>query len=258
MLTFAANQTTSDSQTFNIDPHQDLLAEGSETIVLGATVTGHTVTAATFTITDDDERPNQVTLSFSEVAEEAGATNSTVTVKLANSAAHKPQNVVLAHDVTVTLSLGTAGTATSGTDYTGLPANLPTVTIAAGEVSGTVDLAITPTDDDDIEGDETIAFTATAATGVDRLQPRRERRRPGHRRRRRSHRADLDHSGLHHVEQPVPNRAEVQDGRDWHHRHGGLDRYSRWRGPLHLGQDPGGDVQRLRGPGQRLSGRSGG
>ena len=113
-ITFAAGQTTSDSQTFNIDPTQDLLVEGNETIVLGATVADHDVTAATFTITDDDDAPDQVTLSFASVGEEAGgATTSTVTAKLANSDAAKDQDIVLTHDVVVRLTEAATGTATS-------------------------------------------------------------------------------------------------------------------------------------------------
>jgi len=169
-VSFAENQTssTTPAATFNIDPTQDRVAEGSETIVLGATVSGHTVTAATFTITDDDETPNRVTLSFSDVGEEAGGNNgndpvaSTVTATLANSDGTKAQNVVLTHDVVVRLAKGTGGTATSA-DYSGLPSTLPTVTISAGSLSGTASVAINPTGDNIDEGaGETIPFTGTA------------------------------------------------------------------------------------------------
>ena len=158
---------TTGTGTFNIDPTEDKLVEtGGETIVLGATVAGFNVTPATFTITDDDDAPDRVTLTFGDVGESAGATTSTVTAKLANSDSAKDQDVVLTHDVTVTLTKG-SGTATSGTDYAAL-GSLPTVTISAGSNSGTASLSITPTSDTLDEGTgETIAFTATAATDAE-------------------------------------------------------------------------------------------
>ena len=168
VLTFAANNTNSNSRTFNIDPLQDVLVEGSETIVLGATVAGHNVTPATFTITDDDDPPDRVTLSFASVGESAGATTSTVTARLGNSDSTKDQNIALTHDVVVRLTEGSGGTAVSGTDYTALPDPLPTVvTISAGSNRGTASLSITPTSDNIDEGTgETIAFTATATCRV--------------------------------------------------------------------------------------------
>ncbi|MDE0369331.1 MAG: S-layer homology domain-containing protein [bacterium] len=165
LLTFRANQTNSNSQTFNIDPLQDLLVEGGETVVLGATVSGHRVIERTFTIIDDDDAPDRVTLTFGSVGEGAGATTSTVRAKLANSDSAKDQNIALPHDVVVRLTEGT-GTATSGTDYADL-GTLPTVTIQAGRNSGTVSLSITPTQDSLDEGTgETISFSATAVCKV--------------------------------------------------------------------------------------------
>ena len=153
----------SGSGFFNIDPLQDLLVEGSETVVLGSTVSGFTVDSATFTITDDDP-PDRVTLSFGSVGESAGATTSTVRAKLANSDSNKDQDIVLTHDVVVRLTETSNGTATSGTDYTALATPLPTVTISSGSNSGTATLNITPTSDTLDEGTgETISFTATAA-----------------------------------------------------------------------------------------------
>jgi len=154
----------SGSGFFNIDPLQDLLVEGSETIVLGSTVSGFTVDSATFTITDDDDPPDRVTLSFGSVGESAGATTSTITAKLANSDSNKDQDIVLTHDVVVRLTETSNGTATSGTDYTALATPLPTVTISSGSNSATATLNITPTSDTLDEGTgETISFTATAA-----------------------------------------------------------------------------------------------
>ena len=161
---FAAGSTTSSTRAFAIDPTQDEVFEGDETVVLGATVSGHTVETATFTIEDDDDAPDRVVLSFSSVGEGAGSTTSAITAKLANSDGAKDQDVVLTHDVIVTLAEGTDGSATSGTDYTAL-GTLPTVTIRAGQNSRTVSLSIEPLQDSLDEGTgETISFTATAAT----------------------------------------------------------------------------------------------
>ena len=165
--------STSDTVQISIDPDGDDIYEGSETVVIGGTApSGFGVIPATFTITDDDEMPNRVTLSFTDVGEEAGANDgadpvtSTVTAELANSDSNKDQDIVLAHDVVVTLAEVTganAGTATSGTDYASL-GTLPTVTISAGSLSGTASLSINPTDDNVDEGTgETVKFTGTAA-----------------------------------------------------------------------------------------------
>ena len=162
-ITFPANNINSNSATFNINPTQDLLAEGNETIVLSATVAGHTVVPATFTITDDDDAPDRVFVTFASVGEGAGATTSTVTARLGNSDSNKDQNIALPHNVVVRLAETINGSATSGTDYGALGATLPTVTISAGQNSGTVNLSITPTQDTLDEGTgETIQFSATA------------------------------------------------------------------------------------------------
>ena len=159
--------STSDTVQISIDPADDDIHEGSETVVIGGTApSGFGVIPATFTITDDDEAPDQVVLGFSTVSESAGATASTVTATLANSVGTNPQDIVLTHDVVVTLAEVTganAGTATSGTDYASL-GTLPTVTISAGSLSGTASLSINPTDDNVDEGTgETVKFTGTAA-----------------------------------------------------------------------------------------------
>ena len=106
--------------------------------------------------------PDRVTLSFTDVAESDGSTTSTVTATLANSDSTKDQDIVFAHDVVVTLTERSGGTATGGgTDYAAL-GTLPTVTISAGDLEGTASLSITPTDDHIDEGDgETVRFGGT-------------------------------------------------------------------------------------------------
>ena len=72
----------------------------------------------------------------------------------------------LTTDTTVTVSVGSSGdTATEGTDYSTVDDF--TLTIAAGESSGTASFTLTPTDDELKEGDEVISVTgSTTATGL--------------------------------------------------------------------------------------------
>ena len=63
------------------------------------------------------------------------------------------------------VTIGTlAGSATKGTDYTATA--LASITIPANSSSGTGTLTITPTDDDVVEGDETITIPGTTTTQV--------------------------------------------------------------------------------------------
>ena len=72
----------------------------------------------------------------------------------------------LTTDTTVTVSVGNSGdTATEGTDYSTVDDF--TLTIAAGESSGTASFWLTPTDDELKEGDEVVSVTgSTTATGL--------------------------------------------------------------------------------------------
>lgn len=80
---------------------------------------------------------------------EAGGT-ATVTATLAQAATQD-----------VTVNLGFTGTATRGSDY---ETSAETITIAAGQTSGTITL--TAIDDDEEEGDETIIVDITSVTGA--------------------------------------------------------------------------------------------
>lgn len=67
-------------------------------------------------------------------------------------------------DTTVTLTL--SGAATSGTDYTVSPSTLPSIAIAAGQVSGTAAFSIDPTEDPLQEtGGETVTISGTKSSG---------------------------------------------------------------------------------------------
>ena len=154
-ITIAAGESSGES-AFTLMPTNDNLIEGDETIGVAGTADGLTVAGTDVTLTDDDGAPAiNLSVKPSSVAEDAGATPVTVTATF--SAA-----VTYPSDTTVTVSVGdSADSATSGTDYTAVPDF--DITIAAGESSGESAFTLMPTNDDLIEGDETIGVAGTAA-----------------------------------------------------------------------------------------------
>ena len=144
---------SSGTATLQVTPVEDTLVEGDETIEVSGTATDYTVTAATLTLTDNDLAPTSITLTVQPptLSEGDNAQDVTVTATLDGSS-------TLPTATTVTLSLGGAA-AGSGEDYS---ATVPTVTITAGDSSGTATLRITPVEDDLVEGDETIEVSGTA------------------------------------------------------------------------------------------------
>ncbi len=159
-LTFT--QANHADKTFAVQTTEDTVSEGDETFTLaisspsgggGPTPTLGTSTAET-TITDDDGAPTGITLSVSpdSVTESAATTTVTVTARLNGTS-------TLPSATNVTLTLG--GTATQNTDYTAAN-SLPTLTISAGDRSGSATLAITPTNDSVVEVDETIVVSGSA------------------------------------------------------------------------------------------------
>ena len=100
----------------------------------------------------------ELSMNREMVDENAGALSLTVTGTL--------NGPPLTTDTTVTVSVGNSGdTATEGTDYSTVDDF--TLTIAAGESSGTASFTLTPTDDELKEGDEVISVTgSTTATGL--------------------------------------------------------------------------------------------
>ena len=113
--------------------------------------------AAAYTMTVD-VTSTAVTLSVNpaSVAESASATTVTVTGTL--------NGVALAADTAVTVTVGAAGdAATEGTDYATV--DDVTLTITAGQTSGTATFSLDPTDDDVDEGNETLSVGGTV-TGL--------------------------------------------------------------------------------------------
>ncbi len=170
-ITITAGQTFG-TATVSIDPNNDSLYEGDETIIVtpSTSATGiSTLRPATITIDDDETKPTTINLSFTptEINEGAGSavTVTQVTATLAGSA-------TLPGATVVSLASALGGTAVAGPttdasrDYTlsgALPAS-PTVTIPAGSSSGTLTTTFTiaPNDDNASEGDETITLGGSA------------------------------------------------------------------------------------------------
>ena len=161
LLTFAADDWDA-ARTVSVSAGEDADAD-NDTATLTHTVSGadygaHGVTAAdvTVTVSDDETASTRVALAVSgeTVDEAAGATEVTVTATLDSA----PRSS--ATDITV--SVGAVGDmATEGTDYATV--NDQTLTILAGQTSGTATFMLTPTDDDFDEPDETLTVAGSTA-----------------------------------------------------------------------------------------------
>ena len=136
--------------TFTVTPVSDPLEEIDETIfVEGTTSVGLTVGRAVLTILDEYTNNIALSVSRSTIAEDAGATQVTVTATRET-----------ARDVETVVKLSLAGTAKIRDDYT---APLPvTITIPANQTTGTATLTVTPVHDTLEESNETIRVYGTA------------------------------------------------------------------------------------------------
>ena len=153
-VTISAGET-SGSGTFTLTPKQDTLVEGEEAVTVSGAATGLTVNGTSATITDDDTAPDvNLTTNPSSVSEGASGTTVTVTATFSNSSTYTA-------DKTLAVSVGSTGTATSGTDYTAVTGF--DLTISAGNSSGVATFTLTPKDDTLIEGNETIGVAGTPA-----------------------------------------------------------------------------------------------
>ena len=167
----------STAKTVTVLAAQDDDAEDDEAVlshaVSGGDYASETASSVDVTVGDDETVSTAVALSVNpaSVDEDAGATATSVTVTGTLDGAPRTA------DTTVTVTVGASGDgAAEGTDYATV-ADL-TLTIDAGETSGTATFSLTPTDDDVDEGDEALSVTgtttatdltvtATAATIVD-------------------------------------------------------------------------------------------
>ena len=121
---------------------------------------GVTADPVAVTVGDDETASTEITLSVSpqHTDEAAGAASVTVTGTLSNA----PRDA----DTAVTVSVGASGdAAVEGADYATV--DDLTLTIDAGDTTGSATFTLTPTDDEVDEGDETLTVAgATSAAGL--------------------------------------------------------------------------------------------
>ncbi len=147
--------TSSGQVDFTLTPTADLLHEGDETISVEGALSEVSVTGATITITDDDAaRMITVLLSASDYEVFEGE-SLTVKVNLSESRA---ADTVIALDP----ATRTGQTATRGVDYDG---SMRTVTILAGETSGTARISTTADDRKDPNETFTVAIQESGLSG---------------------------------------------------------------------------------------------
>jgi len=146
------------SATVTVTPIDDNQVEGDETVVLTVSADAAydigSPNNATITITDNDGTPPPsepvITLSpFDPDASETGPDNGAIRF-------HRTGDTAQAIQVSWTFS----GTAVNGTDFQQLPTTSP---FPAG--LSDADLTITPIDDNQVEGDETVIVTLVAGPG---------------------------------------------------------------------------------------------
>ena len=161
-ITVPANETTGQTM-FTLSPDNDAIAEGVEAISVRGRVSGLTVEPATLTLSDNDTASRVVMLSVDpESVSEEVPENVTVTASL-NAGAR-------AEDTGVRLTVGAAGdTAIPGTDYERVSER--TLTILAGETSGTAVFRLEPFDNDSTDGTRTLSVTGSTTVAELRIEP---------------------------------------------------------------------------------------
>ena len=158
-LTFTtANWSTAQRVTVTgVDDDVDNAGDARSTIITH-TPSGagySTVERVPVTVTDDDAAPSGIALTVQPTEVNEGAAE-TITVTAT------PAGTRFATAQTVTVMVGASGdSATEGTDYAAV-ADF-TLAIAAGAASGTRAFTLSPVDDQEFEGDETITVTGTAS-----------------------------------------------------------------------------------------------
>ncbi|MEB3195229.1 MAG: phosphodiester glycosidase family protein, partial [Cyanobacteriota bacterium] len=157
-ITFAAGSATA---TVTIDPTTDSAVEPDETVALslaaGSGYTIGTTTAVVGTIANDDVPPPPVvpvvTLAISPASVPEDGPNNLIYTFSRSGPTTNP----------LTVNYSTGGTATPGSDYTGLPGTPASITFAAGSATATV--TIDPTNDSAVEPDETVALSLASGSG---------------------------------------------------------------------------------------------
>ena len=153
-ITFAAGSATAN---LTISPTADTTIEANETVALAlAAGTGYsigTTAAVTGTITNDDFSVITLAVAPATVTED-GTTNLVYTFSRTG-----PTSSALSVKYTV------GGTATLGTDYTGIASTPATKTVSFAAGSATATVTVDPKADTTIEANETVALTLAAGVG---------------------------------------------------------------------------------------------
>ena len=153
-ISFAAGASTA---VVSVDPTADSSIETDETVALtlapGTDYTVGTTTAVVGTITNDDIPRITLTISPSSVQED-GVSNLIYTFSRTGDTA-----------APLTVNYTVAGTATLGTDYTGIAATPETKTIRFVAGASTAKLSVDPTADSTIEATETVSLTLASGRG---------------------------------------------------------------------------------------------
>ncbi|MYF26231.1 MAG: hypothetical protein F4211_02645, partial [Acidimicrobiia bacterium] len=153
-----------------MSPSDDSRAEGAETISITGAAGDLTLTVAgtSVTIEDDDTTPTAIRLSVDADTETAGTQTS-----VAEDGGKKTVRVTATvdgastfnSDTTITVAVGeNTDSATEGTDYATV-GDL-TVTISAGQRSGSADFELTPDDDSLDEDTESLSISGSSSTKV--------------------------------------------------------------------------------------------
>ena len=148
--------TLTGTNTFNLaDTDDTLVEEDGETVTVSGMVGGITtitaITSTTLTITDNDDAPTVIALSLNPMSLSEAIGTPSVTVTASFSGINSSSTLSTGTEVVVTLA---DGTAVAGRDFTAVPAF--TVTIPAGETSGTADFSLAVINDTLVEGPETV------------------------------------------------------------------------------------------------------
>ena len=149
---------TSATTTLTLTPINNEDEDGNRVLGVQASASGGS-DSEDITIADDETASTSISLSADPhtVSENDGVTGIVITATL--------DGKVLDVDAVVTLSVDPASEATRDVDYSVL--FNPLLTIAAGEVSGSIDMLIDPTADSADEGNETITLNGAIEGLVD-------------------------------------------------------------------------------------------
>ena len=156
-LTITGGQLSAEA-SFTIGPIDDTIDEGAgETITVGGTAssggTALAVTGADIELSDNDTASSRIALSVND--DDVGETEATAAVMVT---ATLQGDISRSQAAPVDLSMG--GSAALNADYTLTPTS-PVVEIAAGQLTGSAVVNITPVDDTMSEGNETIDIAGT-------------------------------------------------------------------------------------------------